>query len=95
MSDNTPTRGILTVRDHTQPCEHGERLIRAANGNEGRNIGHFVETEGGGFGDGVWCPGGREIVLKAIEGFTFPPHDKTVTIELIDPNPKVWVEVSE
>lgn len=52
----------LTVRDHSKPCEHGERIIRHANGNEGHNTGHFII--GVGSDEGVWCPGGREIVLR-------------------------------
>jgi hypothetical protein len=43
----------LTVRDHSEPCEH-DRAFQAVNGL---------------FGCGAsGCPGGKEIVLRRVEG---------------------------
>ena len=79
MSDNTPTREILKARDHSQPCEHVERMIPT-----------YRDAFGIDYPEGAtircpWdgsCPGGREIVLR----YEFIPMNTSFPI-----NREVWV----
>lgn len=73
MSDNT-----LTVRDHTQPCEHGWKAVREE-GHQSADGPYYCLVN--------WCPGGREIVLRHHSDLRRSTKDESAPFELVP----VWI----